>query len=259
MKSSDRILTALTVAIVAVSGSANAATKPAKMELFDVAQANPNDNTLSKDFTVKPDSYYNLTMGRLGWTHHSAWGYMMLKKGKPVTIKVEATSEDAAKKAAFHPGISIWSVPQKKNRYVDITYNETHFYNQWKDVAVVNPQDESVDGKPILKGTLKWDFITNGFDRDGMEGIKVLESGQTEKTDLGILPADFDQPLVNRIWDGTPNVVEVTFVPPVKGYYKFAVGGINPGAALWWTNPDTNVYEVHRTDEPVKVTVTFPE
>ncbi|NJD05915.1 MAG: hypothetical protein FIA97_05390, partial [Methylococcaceae bacterium] len=182
MKFIDRIVpttTALAVAILATAGSAGAATKPAQMKLFDAANA-------SQDLTVKPDAYYNLGMGLKGWTHHSAWGYMKLRKGKPVTIKAEATSTDATKKAALHPGVSVWSVPQKKNKFVDISYNETHFYNQWKNVAVANPPDESAEGdpKPTLKGVLKWDFITNGFDRDGMEGVKITEDGQTVKTDL---------------------------------------------------------------------------
>ena len=240
-------VTALAVAILAATGSAHAATQPAQIKEF-------TKDTASQDLTVKPDSYYNLTMGYLGWTHHSVWGYMKLKKGKTVTITAEATSPDAAKKAALHPGISVWSVPQKKNKYVDIHYNETHFYNQWKNVAVTNPQDEDVDSKPILKGVLKWDFITNGFDRDGMEGVKITEDGQTVKTDLGILPAQYDQSFINRIQDGTAGKVVISFTPPVTGYYKFVVGGINPGAALLKTDGTVN-----RTDEPVKVTVEFPQ
>ena len=57
---------------------------------------------------VNADSWYNLDMGFLGWTHTSRWGFVKLQKGKPVTIKV--TTEISG----LHPALSVWYRVDKK-------------------------------------------------------------------------------------------------------------------------------------------------
>jgi hypothetical protein len=245
---------AMGVATLAFSGSTSAATKPDQMLLFTAT-------TAVQDVTVMPDSFYNLTMGHLGWAHHSAWGYFAAKKGKVYSI-----TADGSGVPGLHPGVSVWSAPQKRNKYVDITYNPDHFYSQCDSVNLKAPVDEATDTE--LRGYLKWDFITNGFDRDAMEGVtvaatrKIDKVGGTETTSMNVLPPEFDQSCSRPVWDGAAGKVKVTFTAPATGIYKFVVGGINPdrGADLWWNNPDkSNAYEVHRVAQTVQVTVDFPE
>lgn len=194
--------------------------------------------TATQDMSVRPDSFYNLTMGYQGWTHHSNWGFAKLKKGKPVTITATATSTDEAKKAAMHPGIAVFYVPQGK-KYADKLYNYDHFYSQWKSVSLKDiSDDDTEDTTDIIKGMMVWTFITNGFDRDGMEDA---------------LSGVYDQSHVYRLLDGVPGTVSVTFTPPASGWYKFAVGGINPGAGL------RNETGILPEFQPVSVTVDFPE
>lgn len=176
---------------------------------------------------VRPDAFYNLTMGFKGWTHHSGWGYMKLKKGQTATITAETQV------AGMHPGIAVWYAPQGK-KYAPIKYAADHFYNQWSSIDDKNAKDDTSEA-PL--GMLKLDFITNGFDRDGMGDM---------------LPGEFDQSFVYRIMDGVEGKVVVTFTALATGYYKFAVGGINPGG-------DVAVEPGLKTKQPVTVTVGFPE
>ncbi|MEY2666834.1 MAG: Copper-repressible polypeptide, partial [Pseudomonadota bacterium] len=48
-------------------------------------------------------SWVSESMGYLGWTHFSKWGFVNLTKGKAVTIVADATAV-----AGFHPGITVW-------------------------------------------------------------------------------------------------------------------------------------------------------
>jgi len=186
----------------------------------------------TQDLNVRPDSFYNLGMGLRGWTHHSNWGFVKLKKGNTVTITATTTVTD------MHPGIAVWLVPQGRG-ITDKLWNYDHFYKQWGDIYMKDLKDADNGDAPI-PGTMKWTFITNGFDRDGM--------GDS-------LPADYDQSGVNRVLDGTVGSVSVTFTAPAKGYYKFVVGGINPGASLI----DTTSGKPKEELEKVTVTVDFPD
>jgi hypothetical protein len=196
------------------SGVADAATK-----------INGDVLTFSKDapkqlLNARPDSFYNLTMGYQGWTHHSAWGNMKLKKGKLYTITLEMANPGVD--IGFHPAVAVWYRPQGSG-LVPNTYAFDHFYNQWANIIAPNQVDEA-DQKKL--GTLKQYFVVNGVDRDGW--------GDTDE-DI------YDQTNIQRILDGngrkgTGEVgagrVQVQFVAKDSGWYQFVVGGMNPDAPL---------------------------
>jgi hypothetical protein len=167
----------------------------------------------TQTMTAKAQSWYNPTMGYTGWTHHSAWGYMKLKKGKPVTITATGV-------AGFHPGITVWSRPQKSG-LVSVKYVDDHFYNQFKDIIASNVQLTDDPANPVKLGKLRMEFVANAFDRDGMADP---------------LPAEYDQSMLNRSLDGIPGTVSLSFTPKVGGVYQFVVGGINPDEGLSTTD-----------------------
>lgn len=153
---------------------------------------------------ARANSWYNLTMGYQGWAHHSAWGYMKLKKGKPVTIRL------TAQQAGFHPAVTVWHKPVKKKL---LDFLDHHFYSQFDDVYNPNVILDDDPSNPIRLGKLKMVFVANAFDRDGMADV---------------LPAEYDQSMLNRALDGETGVVSLSFTPDASGYYQFVVGGINP-------------------------------
>jgi hypothetical protein len=160
---------------------------------------------------ARPDSFYNLTMGYKGWTHHSAWGNVKLIKGSLYTITVELANPTVD--IGFHPAVAVWYRPQGSG-LVPNTYAFDHFYNQWANIIAKNVTDEA-DNKKL--GTFKQYFVVNGADRDGWDA-----------TD----PDIFDQGNVVRILDGAPGKVQVQFVAKDSGWYQFVVGGMNPNPPL---------------------------
>ena len=160
---------------------------------------------------ARPDSFYNLTMGYKGWTHHSSWGNVKLIKGSLYTITVELANPGVD--IGFHPAVAVWYRPQGSG-LVPNTYAYDHFYNQWANIIAKNVTDEA-DNKKL--GTFKQYFVVNGVDRDGWDA-----------TD----PDIFDQGNVVRILDGAPGKVQVQFVAKDSGWYQFVVGGINPNPPL---------------------------
>jgi hypothetical protein len=197
------------------AGAADAATK-----------INGDIQTFSKQtpehtLTARPDSFYNLTMGYQGWTHHSAWGNVKLKKGNLYTITAEMTNPNVD--LGFHPAIAVWYRPQGAGLVPNIYAND-HFYNQWDNIIAYNVTNEA-DGAKL--GTLKQYFVVNGVDRDGWEA-----------TD----PDVFDQGNIIRILDGNGRKgvaetgpagrVQVQFVAKDSGWYQFVIGGINPNPPL---------------------------
>ncbi|MGR8942514.1 MAG: copper(I)-binding protein CorA [Gammaproteobacteria bacterium] len=174
---------------------------------------------------VKARSWYDPTMGFTGWTHTSRWGHMKLKKGKPVTITVETDV------AGLHPALTVWSRPQKKGM-APINQMSSHSYSQFNDIFEQNAINNDDPANPVRVGKIQMEFIANAFDRDGM--------GDS-------LPEEFDQSMLNRVLDGKPGMVSLTFTPKVNGVYQFVVGGINPDVGVSAS-----------ADHPVKVTVSFP-
>ena len=184
-------------------GAADAATS-IKANNLPFTAFNPTQ-TLS----VRPDSFYNLTMGYKGWTHHSAWLYMKLKKGSLYTVT--ATADKTAD--GLHPGVACWYRPQGQG-LVSVDYAYDHFYNQFTSIIAKNQVDEA-DQKKL--GTMKMYFELNGYDRDGM---------------VSPLPEEYQQGPVVGILDGTIGKVELSFVAKNSGVYQCVVGGINPDPNL---------------------------
>ena len=177
--------------------------------------------------TVNADSWYNLTMGYLGWTHQSNWGFVKLQKGKPVTITV--TTEISG----LHPALSVWYRVDKKTTGEAAQYMNEHRYSQFKDIYESDAKDtDTPDGKKL--GKFQMNFVANGFDRDGMADV---------------LPASYDQSPIIRLLDGDEGKVSVTFLPKESGVYQFVVGAINPGPGL-----STDMMMQY----PVTTTVIFP-
>lgn len=179
----------------------------------------------AQTLTAKAQSWYNPTMGYTGWTHHSSWGYMKLKRGKPVTITLQGVS-------GFHPGITVWYRPQAK-RLVPLQYANSHSYSQFNDIIANNVDLTDDPSNPVSLGDLRMEYVANAFDRDGMSDP---------------LPAAYDHSMLTRVLDGTSGTVALSFTPKESGYYQFVVGGINPDSALSKTDRHN-----------VTVTVSFPE
>jgi len=203
MKMKLKMLPAL-VGLLAVGG-ADAATK-----------INGDVLTFSKDapqqiLNARPDAFYNLTMGFQGWTHHSGWGNVKLKKGNLYTITVKQTNQNL--ELGFHPAVAVWYRPQGSG-VVPNTYAYDHFYNQWANIIAKNVVDEANQAK---LGTLKQYFVVNGVDRDGWDATDEDQYNQTN---------------VQRILDGVQGKVVVQFVAKDSGWYQFVVGGINPDAGV---------------------------
>ncbi len=174
------------------------------------------DNSLP--MSVRADSWYNLTMGYRGWTHHSNWGFVKLQKGKPVTIQVTTTTP------GLHPALSVWYRVDKKTTGETAWYMSDHFYSQFKDIYESDAKvTDMMTGAVTEKlGKFQMNFVTNGFDRDGMGDV---------------LPASYDQSMLSRLLDGKAGEVSVTFIPKESGVYQFAVGAINPDVGVDKTLP----------------------
>jgi len=193
---------------VAVAGLLSASVVDAATSIsgnnFPFSKMNP-----SQTLEARPDSFYNLTMGYKGWTHHSSWIWMNLKKGNLYTVT--ATADPTAQ--GFHPGVACWYRPQGKG-LVSVDYAYAHFYNQFTSIIAANQVDEA-DQKKL--GTMKMYYEVNGYDGDGMEYP---------------LGSQYQQGNVVGILDGAVGKVEVSFVAKNTGVYQCAVGGINPSSDL---------------------------
>ena len=203
IKNNLLLLTLTLVSALSVM-SAQAATS-----IKSVSQVFSEDNP-TLPMNVNADSWYNLTMGFLGWTHTSKWGFVKLQKGKPVTIQVTTTT------SGLHPALSVWYRVDKKTTGETAWYMSDHFYSQFKDIYESDAKDtDTPDGKKL--GKFQMNFVANGFDRDGMGDV---------------LPASYDQSPLIRLQDGVVGKVSVTFLPKESGVYQFVVGAINPGPGL---------------------------
>lgn len=229
MKINSNLLKAMAFILVSagsfVSFSATAATS------IETSLKEYSPTSSFQSLSIKADSWYNLTMGYQGWTHHSAWGFMNLKKDKPVSITVDATSVKG-----FHPGITVWHRPQRKGM-APLAFANAHFYNQFKDIIEPNAVSNDDQANPKSLGKLEMYFIANAYDRDGM--------GDT-------LKEAYDQSALNKVLDGVSGKVVLTFTPKITGMYQFVVGGINPASDIDTTQAVSGRY-------PVQVTVDFPE
>jgi hypothetical protein len=191
----------------------------------EFSAANP-----AQTLMVRGDSFYNLTMGYKGWTHHSAWMHMKLQHGQQYRITATVTDEFNGEKV-LHPAIACWHRPQREG-LVSTDYAYSHFYNQWEDIVDPNAVDE-VTKQPL--GQMKMYFIKNAYDRDGLTSQQMTEQYQQGNL-VGVL-------------DGQEGKVEITFVPQVSGVYQCVVGGFNP-------EPPINSGAAAGVKYPVEVSVT---
>lgn len=193
-------------------------------------------NNATEDMAVRAYSWYNLSMGYLGWTHHSNWGFVKLKKGKPVTITL------ATDVSGLHPAITVWYRAGAKNPKM-LPYMNGHAYKQFGDIYEPNAEATDAENNPVKVGNLVMKFITNGFDRDGMPDT---------------LPVKYDQSQLYRVMDGAPGKLAITFTPPENGWYQFVVGAINPDidSTAYETGPGSGAGPA--TAHPVRVEVSIP-
>lgn len=175
--------------------------------------------------SAKAESWYNPDMGYNGWTHHSTWGFMKLKKGKPVTVTVTGVD-------GFHPAVTCWYRTTKRG-FASPIYVDDHFYNEFSDIINYNAQLNDDPANPVKLGKIKMQYVANAFDRDGMADP---------------LPAEFDQSMLNRSLDGVPGKVSLNFTPEVSGTYQCVVGGINPDPGLSLTDRHQVEVSVSFTD-----------
>jgi hypothetical protein len=236
MKLKKIALTGCTAALMAVlASSADAATAVLKHEIVKFEKSGTTENKYSAEIY----SFYNPGMGFSGWVHFSGWGYMKLTGGLPVTITAKAAD------AGFHPGIAVWrNAGSAPIEYVKSTGQGTMPYLPWGDIVEKSVEyTDSQATPPTTKklGSLKMYFVANAVDRDGWEEPASYEAGSY-----------YDNSLLSRVLDGEAGTVSLTFTPPKTGIYKFAVGGLNPAAALKPTNPTDSVFK------DVTVTVAFP-
>ena len=221
IKNNLLLLTLTLVSALSVM-SAQAATS-----IKSVSQVFSEDNP-TLPMNVNADSWYNLTMGFLGWTHTSKWGFVKLQKGKPVTIQVTTTT------SGLHPALSVWYRVDKKTTGETAWYMSDHFYSQFKDIYESDAKVTDMMTGAVTEnlGKFQMNFVANGFDRDGMGDV---------------LPASYDQSMLNRLLDGKAGEVSVTFIPKESGVYQFAVGAINPDVGA----NTTSLY-------PITTTIKFP-
>ena len=245
-----------------------------------------NTTTFEK---VNGASWVSESMGYLGWTHFSKWGFVSLTKGKPVSIVVDATAI-----AGFHPGITVW---QRRSK-VDLPsvlpaavatgatptaaqalfYVGDHSYDQASNILVPNAKDETNN---VAVGDISMEYVASGYDVDGLGDKFTLDAttntlrpynAATDATATVFgpyLPAGFTTTGIansKKLSDAasatgvtpvvvakTPGRVELTFTPKTTGIFQFVVGGLKPdvGSAAA-VNAGKGTGNVHA----LKVTVT---
>ncbi|MGD7035651.1 copper(I)-binding protein CorA [Methylotuvimicrobium buryatense] len=227
-------LKALTFAAAAMGALVSLPSNAATVITPDVHLFEFTPDNSSRTLNVRADAWYNLTMGYLGWTHHANWGTMSLRRGQPVTITVDASDIDG-----FHPGITVW-FRQQGRAFAGPYIVDAHSYSQSQDVINLNAVVDDDPVNPRNSGRsqrIHMEFIANAFDRDGMGDV---------------LPEAFDQSAINKVLDGEPGKVSLTFTPPRNGLYQFVVGGINP-------DEDIDTSKIGAGNRyPVNVHVSFP-
>jgi hypothetical protein len=209
-------------------------------------------------------SWVSESMGYLGWTHFSKWGFVTLSKGKPVTIVADATAI-----AGFHPGITVWhrktseslptALPTAPATGVAPTpvqaifYMNDHSYNQATSISVPNATDET---SGVKVGSINMEYVASGFDMDGLGDKFTLDSvsgmlrpydatkDATAATFGPYLPMGYATTgLANsqKLSDAasatgvtpvvaakTPGRLALTFTPKATGVYQFVLGGLKP-------------------------------
>ena len=205
------------VALLMLTAGTQAATSISPyVTVFDVKTFNTAKQTLAG---VNGSSWVSETMGYLGWTHFSKWGFVDLKKGQNVTIELDGTAVKG-----LHPAVSVWfRTSLKKANDASLYYMDDHFYNQFQSVSILGAVDDTTK---LNVGDINRTFIANAVDRDGLGDYITVGT-----TTYGpYLPANYDQSGFNKVIDGVPGKVALTFTVPTTGVYQFVVGALKPDA-----------------------------
>jgi hypothetical protein len=238
MKSYKTLGTIISSLLLAASFQANAATSISKSSYV----LNPSSGTAAATFEkVNGASWVSESMGYMGWTHFSKWGFMDVAKGKTVTIVLDA-SATGSDVAGFHPGITVfYRKTNLKAADPSLQYANDHSYAQSDSINVLNAKDESTP--PKLVGNIVMDYIASGYDVDGLGDKFMVDAttGALKPYDATVtpapttygpyLPTGFNTTSLakaTKLSDAIPGKVTVTFTAPKTGVYQFVVGGIRP-------------------------------
>jgi hypothetical protein len=211
---------------------------------------------------VNGASWVSESMGYLGWTHFSKWGFVTLKKGKAATIIVDATAVKG-----FHPGITVWqrkanvalptalpvapTAGETPTPVQALFYMNDHSYDQASSISVPNATDETNN---VKVGNISMTYVASGFDVDNLGDKFTIDAGgmlrpYSAETDATAsvygpyLPMGYatvglansqklsdkaDTTTTPPVSAKTPGRVALTFTPTVTGVYQFVVGGLKP-------------------------------
>lgn len=246
--------------LLATAFQADAATSVLANSKIINLTSGTNTTTFEK---VNGASWVSESMGFLGWTHFSKWGFVSLTKGKPVSIVVDATAV-----AGFHPGITVW---QRRSKVAlpsvlpaavaagatptpeqAIFYMNDHFYDQAATIFVPAAKDETNN---VSVGDIAMEYAASGYDIDGLGDKFTLDASgmlrpyvaasDATATVFGpYLPTGYTTTGIaasKKLSDAasaagvtpvvtakTPGRLELTFTPKTTGIYQFVVGGLKP-------------------------------
>jgi hypothetical protein len=224
MKFYKKLAVAVSSVLVSFSFQANAATSIAKEAVYFNVDSGSAEITLNS--VDAKASWVSESMGFLGWTHFSKWGFMDLKKGQSVTITLDATAQ-----AGVHPATTVWyRNTKKKANDPSLYYMDAHSYNQSGSVSVRGATDETT--KAPVDDIIR-EFVANAVDADGL-GDKFDVNGVSYGP---YMPLGYNTPGFNNATKlndkpAAPGKVTMTFTAPKTGVYQFAVGALKPDASF---------------------------
>lgn len=220
MKFYKKFAVAVSTVLFSFSFQANAATSIVKEAVHFNVDSGSAEITLS-NIDAKA-SWVSESMGFLGWTHFSKWGFMDLKKGQKVTITLDGTAT-----AGIHPATTVWYRNTKKKANDNaLYYMDAHSYNQSASVSVRGATDETT--KAPVDDIIR-EFVANTVDADSL-GDKFVVDGVSYGP---YMPLGYNTPGFNnasKTYDKVPGKVALTFTASKTGVYQFAVGALKPDA-----------------------------
>lgn len=259
MKSTKSTLVAAAVSSLLLAASFQAGAATSIMASSNIINMSNGMGTATFK-NVNGASWVSESMGYLGWTHFSKWGFVNLTKGKPATIIVDATAVKG-----FHPGITVWqrktnaalptalpaaaAANQTPTPVQALFYMSDHSYDQASNILVPNATDEKTNAK---LGNINMVYVASGFDVDGLGDKFTVDAGGMLRpykadTDAGAavygpyLPMGYattgiaqSSKLSDKKDDAagvaanTPGRLAITFTPKVSGIYQFVIGGLKP-------------------------------
>ncbi len=188
------------LALFATAGMLAASTSFAATSVSSAGVFTFNKNRTTHAFDVRPHSWSDPAFGHQGWTHHARWAGVRARRGETVAIHL------ISRTAGVNPAATVWfrgARDTAPNHFVP-----DHFFHQLGDFSEAGVTDEAT-GTSL--GNIVMNYVAHGYDRDGNS---------------------LNFALFRPITDGTPGHLDLTFTAPRTGFYMFAVGAINPDAAI---------------------------